>query len=79
MAFYYLKVGERITMSDDITLFEVGAIDENGKFVSHLRSRTESEIDNYIGIMKSTKSDDTKIYKYKHLYRRISTIPIIYK
>jgi len=63
-------------MSDDVTIYEAG-LRINGKFSLFIQSRNEEEVDNYIEIMKMTKTDDSEIVKHTKFYRCISTTPQI--
>ena len=63
-------------MSDDVTIYEAG-LRINGKFSSFIQSQNESEVDEYIDIMKITKTSDSEIVKHKKFYRCVSTTPQI--
>lgn len=65
-------------MSEDVTIYEAGLRVE-GKYSEFIQSKKESDVDEYIEIMKTTKPDDAEIVKLVKLFRCISTTPqIIY-
>jgi predicted hydrocarbon binding protein len=55
----------------DVTIYEAGLM-IGGKFSSFIESRKESDVDEYIEIMKTTKPVNSEIVKHKKLYRCIS-------
>ena len=63
-------------MGDDVTIYEAG-LRINGRFASFIESRNETEVDDYIEIMKTTKTDESEIVKHTKFYRCISTTPQI--
>jgi hypothetical protein len=63
-------------MSEDVTLYEAG-LRINGKYSQFIQSRNPSEVDEYIEIMLTTKSDDSEVVKLVKTYRCISTTPQI--
>lgn len=66
-------------MSDDITVFTAGTRTESGNYSNFIESKNEAEVDEYINIMKGTKSEGSAIVKMHKLYRCISTTPFIIK
>ena len=63
-------------MSQDVTIYEAG-LRIGSKFCSFIESKSESDVDEYIEIMKTTKPDDSEIVKHKKLYRCVSCSVII--
>ena len=61
-------------MSKDVTIYECGLRLDN-KYSSFMQSRSEKEIDEYVGIMKSS-CDRGEIVKIQKIYRCISTTPL---
>ena len=64
-------------MSEDVLIYEAGLRLDNGNYASFIQSRNESDVDEYINIMKKTKSENTTIVKMEKLFRCISTTPFI--
>lgn len=64
-------------MSEDVKIYEAGIRLENGNYLSFIKSRNESEVDEYIDIMKITKSENSTIVKMEKLFRCIFTTPFI--
>ena len=64
-------------MSEDVMIYEAGLRLDNGNYSSFIQSRKESEVDEYIDIMKKTKSENSTIVKMEKLFRCISTTPYI--
>jgi hypothetical protein len=64
-------------MSEDVIIYEAGLRLDNGNYSSFIQSRKESEVDEYIDIMKTTKSENSTIVKMEKLFRCISTTPYI--
>lgn len=64
-------------MSEDVKIYEAGLRLDNGNYSSFIQSRNESEVDEYIDIMKTTKSENSTIIKMEKLFRCISTTPLI--
>ena len=63
---------------DDVILYEAG-LRVGGKYSSFIQSRNEFEVDEYIEIMKETKTNGSEIVKYKKHYKSVSCIPQIIK
>ena len=64
-------------MSEEVKIYEAGLRLDNGKYASFIQSRNESEVDEYIDIMKKTKTENSTIVKMEKLFRCISTTPFI--
>jgi hypothetical protein len=64
-------------MSEDVKIYEAGLRIDSGEYASFIQSRNEREVDEYISIMKKTKSENSTIVKMEKLFRCISTTPII--
>jgi hypothetical protein len=64
-------------MSEDVKIYEAGLKIDNGNYSSFIQSRNEREVDEYIDIMKTTKSESSTIVKMEKLFRCISTTPFI--
>ena len=64
-------------MSEEVKIYEAGLRLDNGNYSSFIQSRNESEVDEYIDIMKETKSENSTIVKTEKLFRCISTMPFI--
>ena len=64
-------------MSEDVKIYEAGLRLDNGNYSSFMQSRNEREVDEYIDIMKTTKSENSTIVKMEKLFRCISTTPFI--
>lgn len=64
-------------MSEDVYIYEAGLRLDNGNYSSFIQSRNEREVDEYIDIMKTTKSENSTIVKMENLFRCISTTPFI--
>jgi hypothetical protein len=63
-------------MSEDVILYEAGLRVDSDYWTS-IQSRTESDVDEYITIMKKTKPEVATIVKVVKHYRCISTTPFI--
>ncbi len=63
-------------MSDDVIIYEAG-LRIGSKFSSFIESKSESDVDEYVVIMKTTKPDDSEIIKHKKLYRCVSCSVIL--
>ena len=64
-------------MSEDVKIYEAGLRLDSGNYSSFIQSRDESEVNEYIDIMKATKSENSTIVKMEKLFRCISTTPFI--
>lgn len=64
-------------MSNQVTVYECGLYLE-GKYSQFFQSKNESEVDNYIEIMKGT-CERGDIRKFKKIYECTSTTPISVK
>ena len=64
-------------MSEDVKIYEAGLRLGNGNYSSFIQSKNESEVDEYIDIMKTTKSENSTIVKMEKVFRCISTTPFI--
>jgi hypothetical protein len=63
-------------MSEDVILYEAGLRVDSDYWTS-IQSRTESDVDEYITIMKKTKPEVATIVKTVKHFRCISTTPFI--
>ena len=64
-------------MSEEVKIYEAGLRLDNGNYSSFIQSRNESEVDEYIDIIKKTKTENSTIVKMEKLFRCISTTPFI--
>ncbi len=62
----------------DIILYDAG-LRVSGRYSPFIQSKNESEVDDYIEIIKTTKTDESEIVKHKKHYSCVSCTPqIIY-
>ena len=64
-------------MSEDVKIYEAGLRLDNGNYARFIQSKNEAEVDEYINIMKETKSENSTIVKMEKLFRCISTTPFV--
>ena len=66
-------------MSADVTIYEAGLRADSGHYSKFMQSKKESDVDEYIDIMRKVKTEESTIIKLVKLYRCISVTPFIIK
>jgi ribosomal protein L12E/L44/L45/RPP1/RPP2 len=64
-------------MTEDVILYEAGLRVDSVRYWKFIQSIKESDVDEYITIMKKTKPEESTIVKTVKHYRCISTTPFI--
>jgi len=64
-------------MSDDVTIYEAGLRLDSGNYAIFIQSKKERDVDQYIDIMKKTKTENSTIIKTVKLFRCILQTPYI--